>query len=229
MDALLFDFDGVIIDSEPIHLLGFQHVFSRWDIDLTREIYYARYLGLDDFSCAKTVAQDYGREFSETQLRQMVCDKTAIVQDTFRKSLQAYPGVLELIAAADEAGIPLGICSAALRDEIRVACETLGVGQQFKVIVAAEDCDRCKPDPQGYFMTLEKLSQISGKQLSPERSVVIEDSVPGVKAGKAMGARVLAVTTSHPAEQLSHADMVVDSLSDVSVETLRSLVQTPCA
>ena len=118
----------------------------------------------------------------------------------------------------------MAICSGALRDEIELALECIGAGEQFKLIVAARDVTRGKPDPEGYLLAAEQLAKCTGLDINPARCVVLEDSPAGITSGKAAGMKVLAVTTSYTADALGEADAIVDTLADVSVETLKQLV-----
>ena len=150
MDALIFDFDGVVIDSEPIHLACFQDVLRPFGVTLTKEAYYGVYLGYDDYDCLREAARDAGAELSDEQIADLIAAKTALVQRAFARSVEAQPGSVELIRAAAEGGMAVGVCSGALREEIRLAARTIGVLDCFGTIVAAEDVQRGKPDPEGY-------------------------------------------------------------------------------
>jgi beta-phosphoglucomutase len=125
-----------------------------------------------------------------------------------------------LIASAAAAGVPLAICSGALRKEIELAAETVGVRRHFAIIVAAEDVAEGKPDPQGYLLALRLLRQAMRRDFPPAKCVVVEDSSAGIEAAHAAGMKVLAVATSYPAAKLSKADRVVESLTEITVNNL---------
>ena len=224
MDALIFDFDGVIVDSEPIHLMGFQRVLREAGVEMTEAEYYREYLGYDDRDCFEAVSRNKGAGFTPDQVRRMTAAKTAIVKRALAESVQALPGAVPLIRAAAEAGLPLAICSGALRDEIVLASTAIGVGEMFHVIVAAEDVDRGKPDPQGYRLAIEALCESLARPIDPGRCVVVEDSPAGIAAAKAAGTAVLGVTTSYEADSLGEANRIVASLADVTVESLDELL-----
>jgi HAD superfamily hydrolase (TIGR01509 family) len=221
---MIFDFDGVVVDSEPIHMAGFQQVLATLGITLTKDAYYSHYLGYDDHDCLLAVASDENVELAEHRIRQLIEMKTKLVQKAFAESIEALPGSAELIHAAGEAGLPLAICSGALREEIRLAARTVGVLDRFAVIVAAEDVRRGKPDPEGYRKALAHLSESTGRSLSPERTVVVEDSPAGIASGQSAGMKVLAVTTSYPSQAVGAADLVVPRLTDVSLDDVRAMV-----
>lgn len=223
MDALIFDFDGVVVDSEPIHLQGFQQVIATVGVTLTREAYYQTYLGYDDHDCFLIAARDQGVALDEDRIAQLTADKTRLVQEIFSRDVRALPGAAELIASAAAAGVPVGVCSGALREEIELAAATVGVREHFQWIVAALDVRHGKPDPEGYVQSLQRARDLSGREIRPQRSVVVEDSPAGIAAAKAAGCRVLAVTNSYPAAELRQADRIVASLADVTLADLEAL------
>ena len=224
MDALIFDFDGVVVDSEPVHLSAFQRVLRGAGIEMTRDDYYGKYLGFDDHDCFAAAAADNGKEFTEAQIAEMIEAKTQLVQQAFRESIGALPGAAELISRAAGAGVPLAICSGALREEIELAARTVGVRRHFRAIVTAEDVRRGKPDPEGYSLALERLGRTVGRGLDPSRTVVVEDAPAGIRAAKALGMKVLAVTNSYSADQLAEADRVVGSLEETNAFDLDAIV-----
>ena len=227
MDALIFDFDGVIVDSEPIHLKCYARVLERIGIALGRDEYYARYVGFDDRGAFRAILAGRGRAADDEAIRALIAEKTVLVQEEFGGSARALPGAVELARAARDAGIPTAVCSGGLGKEIELAARRVGIWECFQVIVSAEDVSRGKPDPQGYRLALERLAALSGRALRPERSVVIEDAPAGIDAARAAGARVLAVTNSYAAAALAQADRVVGSLAQVSVDSLEDLWYPP--
>ncbi|MFA6133138.1 MAG: HAD family phosphatase [Phycisphaerae bacterium] len=223
MDALIFDFDGVVVDSEPIHLAGFREVLKDIGLALSNEDYYAKYLGYDDRDGFGTMARDNGVELSPSQLAQMIQRKTMLVQRAFVETIQPLPGAVPLIESVARAGVPVAVCSGALRTEIELASRTIGAWPHFSLIVSAEDVTAGKPDPQGYLLTVERLRQKLGKPLSSERCVVIEDSPAGISAARAAGMKVLAVANSYHRSHLGQADAIVENLTQVTLDTLRQL------
>ena len=224
MDALVFDFDGVVVDSEPIHLAAFSQVLRKIGIALTKAQYFGRYLGYDDHDCFLAVMKDNGRPCTEDQIAQMIAEKTAIVQKVLAESVGPLPGAVALISAAADKEMPLAICSGALRAEIVLAAGQIGVLKHFAQIVSARDVAKGKPDPEGYLLALRGLSEATGRTLEPRRCFAIEDSPAGIASAKAAGMKVLAVTNSYPADELAQADHVATSLEDVTVESLDALL-----
>ena len=224
MDSLVLDFDGILVDSEPVHLMGFQRVLEPLGVKLTAADYYQKYLGFDDYECLATVLRDRNVRLGSTRLSDLVAAKTAMVKQALAHSGQAMPGVLELIAAAGDADVPVAICSSALRDEIELVARAVGVLDRLTVIVAAEDVSKGKPDPAGYRLTLRRLAEAAGRQLDPARCIAVEDSPFGVDAAHRAGMKALAVTSSYRREELAAAERVVASLADVTIESLEQLL-----
>jgi len=219
-DALIFDFDGVVVDSEPIHLAGFRAVLQNRGISLSKEDYYDKYVGYDDHDCFAHVLEDNGREVDEREIAAMTAEKTVLVKAALRESVKPMPGVLDLMRSARAAGIAVGICSGALREEIVLAGNVVGALELADVLVSAEDVSRGKPDPEGYLLALRLLGDRRGRPVDPARSYVVEDAPAGVQAARAAGCRVIAVTSSYNRRELTAADVIVDSLEEVRLEEL---------
>ncbi|HOD82988.1 MAG TPA: HAD family phosphatase, partial [Phycisphaerae bacterium] len=139
MDALIFDFDGVVVDSEPVHCATFQQVLRTRGVEMSRDDYYSRYLGFDDHDCFLHAGADAGRRFSEDEIARMTAEKTVLVQRAFGESIQPLRGAVELIASAAGRGVPVGVCSGALKGEIELASRTVGALDHFTTIVSAEE------------------------------------------------------------------------------------------
>ncbi|MGC9454258.1 MAG: HAD family hydrolase [Phycisphaerae bacterium] len=226
MDALIFDFDGVVVDSEPVHLWGFQQVLAGLGVELSQRDYYEKYLGFDDHDCLAAALTAAGMRYSETLLQELTEQKTRLVQKAYRESIRPLGGAVELIRAAAEAAVALAVCSGALRKEIELASRTIGVWDRFSAVVSAEDVSKGKPDPEGYVLALQRLEEKLGRGFAPTDCVVVEDSPAGIQAAVAAGLHVLAVTNSYTHESLQGADMVVDSLEEVSLADLDQLAES---
>ena len=220
LDAMIFDFDGVVVDSEPIHLAGFRAALAGRGISLATEDYYSRYVGFDDKDCFAHVLEDNGREIDDREIAAMTAEKTAQVKRALAESTSPLPGALELRRAVRAAGAGLAICSGALREEIEIAGRAVGALELVDVLVSAEDVSRGKPDPQGYLLALRLLGEARSDAPRPAATYVVEDAPAGVVAAKAAGCRVIAVTNSYNRSALGAADVVVDSLAKVNLADL---------
>ncbi len=223
MDALIFDFDGVVIDSEPIHLDCFRRTLRRFDVRLSDREYYREYIGFDDHDCFAAVLDANGVPYTEQLLAELTEEKSAMIRRAYAESIEALPGAVELIRRLASAGLPLGLCSGALRAEIELAARTIGVLECFDVIISADDVSRGKPDPEGYRRTLDELSVAAGRTLDPARCLVFEDAPAGLRAARAVGMKTVAVVGSYPHDALTEADRVVGSLTEVDTGLLETL------
>lgn len=211
------------MDSEPIHLAGFQRVLALEGVELTRQEYYKRYLGFDDYDGFRTIGHDKGVSFTDHQIDGMVAAKTEIVKRALTESAQPLDGAVDLIRSAGGAGIPLAVCSGALRDEVILAVRAIGVLDLFDAVVGTDDVERSKPDPQSYMLAIERVSKVRQCEISPEKSLAIEDSPIGITSAKSAGMKVLAVTTSYESADLTAADKTITSLADVTISDLEKI------
>lgn len=225
MDAVIFDFDGVVIDSEPLHLAAYRAVLAPLGIELSEGDYYARYLGLDDRDCFAAIfaVRGHGTAKMDSQIDALIAQKTQLVCQALR-GVSAMPGACELIRQA-AAVVPVGICSGGLRDEILQAVAALGIGSCIADIVSAEDVRHGKPDPQGYALSLDHLARHARRPLQPSRVIVVEDAPPGIAAARALGLCVLAVTNSYSASHLASAQHIVPTLRDVTLADLDAMTR----
>ncbi|HEY7165574.1 MAG TPA: HAD family phosphatase [Candidatus Binatia bacterium] len=224
--AVIFDFNGIIVNDEPIHFRLFQRVLAEERIPLTEDAYYARYLGFDDRGAFTAAYKDSNRLLEESKLSALIERKAALYQIAIRDQVDIFPGVQSLIEdLASE--LPLAVASGALRHEIDTILSTARLSPYFKAIVSAEDVTRGKPEPEIFLKALELLNtNIDGQtHVTAAECVVIEDSKEGVKGARRAGMQCLAVTNSHPAEVLGDATAVVPSLEKVNLSYLRSLVR----
>ena len=214
--AVIFDFDGVLADTERLHLGAFQEVFASRGWTLDDATYFDRYLGCDDHGLVVTYARDRGLALDDADVRRLVESKTA----TFARLLDAgailYHGAGECVERLGTK-FPLGIASGALRQEIVRILDAAGLTRRFAAIVAADDVTACKPAPEPYLKAAAALGA------PPAECIAIEDSGAGLEAAHAAGMRTIAITTTSPRTALARADYVIGSLDEVSVELMEQL------
>lgn len=221
--AIIFDFNGVIVDDEPIHLKLFQQVLAEQGLPLREEDYYRVYIGMDDRECFATVLAEHGRPADSETIAALVRRKAALYQVAIRDHLTLFPGVAALVRAA-ATPYPLAIASGALRAEILIILEQAGLRDAFRAIVSAEDVTRGKPDPEGYEKALAALNAAGvHPPLEAAECLVVEDTVAGIEAAHAAEMSCLAVTNSYPPEALGAAELVVGSLAEVTLARLEAL------
>lgn len=221
--AVLFDFDGVIINSEPFHCTATRAVMHEHGMTLSERDYYDQLIGFDDRGGFRHLFELNHRSFDESTCSAVVGSKNRKVLEMVRTSdVLTLPGAADLIRRLASRSI-LGICSGALKSEIVAMLERVGLLDAFAVITSGEDVAVGKPDPSGYVQTMNALSESLGRVLKPADCLVVEDA-PKVAANvRAIGFPVLGVTTSHPAAKWPPVDWLVDSLD---LDTLRSQVPT---
>ena len=217
--AVLFDFDGVLCNSEPLHFFAFQEVLAAEKIELTEAEYYGEAIGFDDKGAFRHIFALKGRELDPKTFLRVMTAKGEIMMDLIRRrKFKPLDGVEEFVRGLWR-HCPLAICSGALREEIEAMLEGLALRDCFSVIVAAEDVEVGKPDPRGYLLTATLLSEKLSvkKALKPADCLIVEDAPTVIREVKRVGFPTLAVTTSYPAEKLADADYVVPSLRPADV------------
>ena len=219
--ALLFDFNGVLVDDEEHHCETLRDVLRAEGIDLSREQYYAHYLGFDDrMSFVEAFRRAHRTPMAE-YIDRLIVEKSRAYEERVKRELALVPGAADFVARAAER-FRLAVVSGALRREIDLALERAGLRRYFEVIVAAEDVRACKPDPEGYLAAHTGLE--AAGRLRRERCVVIEDSLPGLGAARAAGMPCVMLTTSHPAHAVRDADVVWESFAGHDPDELLGLI-----
>ena len=222
LQAIVFDFDGVIANSEPLHLLAFQQALSEDGIELSASEYYERYLGYDDVGMFAALGRDRALPMQGNRVEELVARKGDRMQQLLRSGSVLFPGALEFIREA-AAAVPIAIASGALRHEIDEIIGAAGVDTLFSVIVAAGDTPESKPSPAPYRLAFEQLRQQTGRALDPRRSVAIEDSHWGLESARGAGLRLVGITSSYPPAELASAELVVNGLGSLTLGALDEL------
>lgn len=205
--AIVFDFDGVLADSEPLHLRAYQEVLSALGVTLTRDEYYTRYLGYDDPGVFTTVAAAHGFELDARRLDALIAEKGRVFDAIIESGDLLYPGAVSCVERM-AAAFPLGIASGALRHEIEAILRGGRLNHHFRFIVASGDTPESKPAADPYRRAVE----LHG--VAPSEGLAIEDSRWGIESAKAAGLSCVAITNTYPRDQLVLADRVIDSLDE---------------
>jgi HAD superfamily hydrolase (TIGR01509 family) len=223
--AVIFDFNGVLVDDEPVHFALFREVLGQEGVVITEGDYHGRYLGLDDRGCLEAALTDAGQTADRERVDELIARKARRYLEVAADGLRFFPGAADCLAAL--AGrVALAINSGALRPEIELALKLLGRRDEVPVIVSAEDTTRCKPDPQGYSLALAGLQVRGGPlaDLTPGSCLVIEDSLAGIQSAKGAGMWAVGVPNTYPADELRRAgaDDVVESLPQFTPNWIRT-------
>lgn len=221
--AVIFDFDGVITDSEVLHLRSFNQVLAGHNIKISTKDYYKDYLGLTDVDCFKLLAHKGLLRVAEQQIEGLVKRKNKVFERLAKTEGRIIEGVRDFLGMLGQNSVPMAICSGALLAEIELILEESRLRSFFEVIVSAEDVKKGKPNPEGLLLTLQRLNQNRQNPITANQCVVIEDSHWGLKAAKDAGMHSVAVTNSYEAEQLVLADLIVSQLDQLSISKLQEL------
>lgn len=225
----MFDFNGVLVDDEPLHFRLFRRVLEEEGQALSERDYYDKYLGLDDRGCFTEVLEAAGADASPPRLMRLIARKAAYYREEIRRSgFPFFPGAAELVRSCGDRGWMLAVVSGALRDEVEGALAQERLDRYFKVLVTAEDVERTKPDPEGYRQALEGLNALPPlpeRLLHPHEVAALEDSPAGLEAAAGAGLRTVGVAQTYGAELLSPADAVVERVGELDANRLESLLE----
>lgn len=223
--AIFFDFNGVVIDDEPLHLGAYRELLAAEGVALTDEDYY-RSLGMDDRTFTRAAFERAGRAVTDETINSIVERKTELYYRVIEDDLPLCRGVVTFIKDTSR-HYALGLVSMSRRVEIDHVLERARLQNAFSVLISAEDVETHKPDPRCYRLALERLNEkrrAAGVAIiSPQECVVIEDAPPGIRAGRAAGMRTLGVTTTVREEELraAGADVVTANLYDWNADAVR--------
>lgn len=216
IEAVVFDFDGVLANSEPIHLTALQRMLASHGVSVSPDEYYARYVGYDDVGVFRMLAEEHGWILNEAKVAALIEEKSRIFDAIIASEDVLFPGAracVERLAAV----YPLGIASGALRHEIVAILARYGLSEYFRFIVASGDTPESKPAPDPYRLA----ARLHG--LAPSACVAIEDSRWGLESARAAGLRAVGIATTYPRAALAGADVVIDSLDEFTPALIQTL------
>lgn len=223
LHAIVFDFDGVIADSERLHLRAYQDILAPEGIAMSTEDYFARYLGYDDVGVFKALGRDHDVPMDDRRVAELIERKGHRYEALAAAGEMLFPGAADFIRAA-AAAVPIAIASGALTHEIEEVLERAGLRSLFPVIVGADQTERSKPHPDPYQAAFARLRTHSGHDLLASRTVAIEDSRWGLVSARAAGLRSVAVTNTYSAAELrADAELVVAGLNALTLDALDTL------
>lgn len=202
--AVIFDLDGVLVDSEPLHIEAWRVLFAREGMDVSDGEY--RYgIGMLD---ADWIAWLFERRGRTTEPAWWQAEKRDIYRGVLAANVRPFPGVVALVRRLEAAGLALAVASNSWRENIETVLNATGLGGCFDVLIGKEDVQRAKPDPEPYLRTARGLG------VAPSACTVIEDSALGIRAARRAGMRCIAVPNSLPPERLAEADLILPTLED---------------
>ncbi|MCE5341661.1 MAG: HAD family phosphatase [Planctomycetaceae bacterium] len=223
--AVIFDFDGVIADSEPSHFAATNKVLEQFGVQLDKDEYYTSYLGYTDTQMFEAVRDKFELNIDTPQIEMLIDQKGIFFEQLIRHAEHLIEGIPQFIKMLNTGGIKIGIYSGASRDDIELMLEGSDFADCFDVIVCAEDVEKGKPDPEGYLKALELTNKKNHSEIQADQCIVIEDSQWGINAAKKAGMRIIGITNSYPADELEDADLIIDSVSDLTISDLERLCE----
>ena len=212
--AVIWDMDGVIVDTARYHLKGWQIVFQKRGANYTEEDF-RRNTGKRSDTIIKNTL---GEKTAQKDIRKIIQEKDETFRQLMGQNIRPFPGVLKLITALKEHGFKIAIASSAPMENIRLITQSLKIHSRFDAIISGWEVTRGKPDPQTFLLAAEKLG------VEPENCIVIEDAISGVTASKRAGMRCIAVTNTTPREELRGADLIIDTLEEITIDDLERLL-----
>ncbi len=211
--AVIFDMDGVLVDSADAHLHSWQKLAEEINATVTAEQFAATF-GRQNRDIIPLLFGDV----SDHRLRDLGDRKEELYRELVRGCVPAVPGAVELVRGLHEAGMRLAIGSSGPLQNLELILDEMALRECFDVIVSADDVTRGKPDPQVFLLAAKRLS------CPPFRCVVVEDAPSGVQAARSAGAFAVAILMHHPARAFDGADLIVPRLADLTVQRLSQLV-----
>jgi beta-phosphoglucomutase len=221
--AVIFDFDGVITDSEVLHLRSFNKVLAQYGVEISTKDYYKEYLGLNDIDCFKALVDNKVLQKPAKGIEHLAKEKTEVFEKLAKTEGKIIEGVRDFLQMLNQNNIPMAICSGALLTEIELVLDQARLRSFFEVIVSAEFVKKGKPSPEGLLLTLKKLNHGRQNIILANQCIVIEDSHWGLQAAKTAGMHTIAVTNSYDASELAMAEKIVTRLGELSINDLQNL------
>ena len=226
LSAVIFDFDGVIVDTEMMHFDAFNEVLAPYGVNISKQSYYQDYVTYNDIECFQKLSADFSLKLNDVDIAKLIEDKFIVFTRLAKEKDVFLKGARDLILSLKKNNITLAICSGSFRSEIDLFLGNTELIDAFDVIVTSDTpgLSNGKPHPDPYIVTLKKLQDKTNENILPEQCVVIEDSLGGLKSAADAGMHTIAVPNTFSIQQLTpHAQKVVQSLMDVDIEDIKAL------
>ncbi|MDO8434412.1 MAG: HAD family phosphatase [Candidatus Binatus sp.] len=224
--AVIFDLDGTLVETEPLHLVAFNDALRPDGIEIVSDDYFKRLIGYDDRDCFTTVLREHGIAPSEDRIAALIARKTAIYQAIIAERDVLYDGAEQFVRAS-AARFPLIIATGTLRVEAEAILRRAKLREFFLDIIAADDVEHGKPAPDGMLLALGRIGFMLRQRdpVMPYECLVIEDTPAGIEAAHRAGMKVLAICHTATAADLANADVVRPSIRGLDLDDiLRALL-----
>lgn len=220
--TIIFDFDGIIVDSEPIIMKLTQQMAAQEGWTVSEEEYYRDYLALDDRGIVEHLYSRHGRAVDPRRVGELIHWKSQAYGALIENGLPTLPGAVDFVRQAAKAW-PLAIASGSARSEIEHLLGKIGLRDLFRMIASADDCERSKPDPEVYLKAVAGMNTLIEFQQSPllaSECLAIEDAPGGIEAARAAGIRCMGLAHSRAKESLAHADWAFNGFEEVDLAAI---------
>jgi beta-phosphoglucomutase len=217
--AVIFDLDGTLVETEPLHFASFNQVLRLDGIEIGFEDYTTRLIGLNDRDCFAAVLRENRKDASDDHVAKLIARKTVVYQAMVAERDVLYPGAEKFVRDCAHR-FPLMIATGTLRAEAEAILRRAGLRELFLDIIAADDVEHGKPEPDGFIAALGRIGYLL-RQRDPvlaDECLVVEDTQAGIEAARRAGMKVLALCHMAPASELAAADVVRASISDLDLD-----------
>jgi beta-phosphoglucomutase len=224
LKAVLFDFNGVIINDEPIHRQSIDELLLAENLRPQGREFFQVSIGRTDRSCLAELLALRGRSVTAEYLDKLLAQKAIAYRQKLASlgDLPIYPDVAKFLERLKKLGYTLGLVTGAIRSEVEFVLEKSNLQEYFPVIVAGDEIASSKPAPDGYLQAIDLLNQLDPNlQLAARECLVIEDTFPGIKAGQSAGMQVVAIANTYPLHMLQRrANWSIDSFEDLELDRI---------
>lgn len=210
MKIIIFDFDGVILDSENSHFIAFNEGLKNLNVNISEDEYYSKYISLDDRGVITNVVNDKNISVTNEEIDMIIKNKNDYFESRLIDNSKLFPGVEELIIQLSK-NFVLSIGSGANRSEIIKTLKNNNIYDYFEIIVSADEVNNPKPNPETYNRVLDNINI----DFNINEIIVIEDSPGGIEAAKSAGLKCIAITNTFDNEELGKADIIVSNYEDI--------------
>ncbi|NJK47290.1 HAD family phosphatase [Candidatus Gracilibacteria bacterium] len=228
LKAILFDFNGVIINDEPIHQVLIDEILLGENLRPLAGEFQEFCLGRSDRACLKDILFQRGRYISDEYLDKLIETKSKAYQQRLEQleSLPIYPGLTDLLKQIQARELQIGLVTGALRSEVKLILDRVGIASYFNVIVAGDDLKASKPQPDGYLLAVERFNRLNfNLQLQPKNCIAIEDTPAGITAAKKAGMQVIGIANSYPFHMMQRlANWAIDYFEDIELDRIEKIL-----
>jgi beta-phosphoglucomutase len=223
--AVIFDLDGTLVETEPLHFAAFNQVLAPDGIEIARDDYFTRLIGYNDYDCFATVLREHDRDAGDERIAALIEEKSSIYQAIVAERDVLYPGAEKFVRDCAQR-FPLMIATGTLRAEAEAILRRARLRDLFLDIIAAEDAPRGKPEPDGFILALGRIGFILRQRdpVMPDECLVVEDTPAGIEAAHRAHMKVLALCHTALAADLAAAEVVRPSIRTLDLDdVLRAL------